>query len=42
MVPDDGLEEVVDNPDEVGGVDNEEGLQVLLVPPVQDLTQETM
>ena len=29
---DDGLEEVVDDFDEVGGVDNETGVQVLPVP----------
>ena len=36
-VPDDWFEEVIDNTDEVGGVDDETAFQVLLIPPIQDL-----
>lgn len=35
--PDDGPEEVVHDLDEVGGVDDKQGLEVLLVPSVQGL-----
>lgn len=39
LSPDDRFEEVVDDSDEAGGVDDEAGLQVLLVPPVHDFVQ---
>jgi hypothetical protein len=32
-----GFEKVVDDPNEVGGMNNEEGFQILLVSSVQDL-----
>ena len=36
-LPDDWFEEVVDNTDEVGGMDDETAFQVLLVPSIKDL-----
>ena len=37
---DDGLEEVVDDFDEVGGVDDETGLQVLSVPEYEKIVKD--
>jgi len=36
---DDGLEEVVDDFDEVGWVDDETGLQVLPIPSIEDFVE---
>jgi len=38
-LPDNRLEEVPHDPDEVGGMNQKEGLQVLLVTPVQSLVR---
>ncbi len=38
-LPDNRLEEVPNDPDEVGGMNQKEGLQVLLVTPVQSLVR---
>ena len=37
FLPDDRFEEVIDNTDEVGGMDDETAFQVLLVPSIKDL-----
>ena len=42
MLPDDGFEEFVGNTYEVGGVNNETGFQVFLVPSVQELVKDCL
>ena len=42
VLPDDGFEEFVGNTYEVGGVNNETGFQVFLVPSIQELVKDCM
>ena len=42
VLPDDWFEEFVGNTYEVGGVNNETGFQVFLVPSVQELVKDCM